>query len=293
MTTNLLLEKEFIPIIQRVFLRKEELPTMYDLPSEDPEEPGLPDDFHNHQPQLLSETFCPPDYSSERIYTASDLNLYYDVYHSIWYKRPDWFAVLGVPPYYQKKDEMRYSYVIWQEEVSPFIVVELLSESTKKEDLGQTLREVKKPPTKWQVYEQWLQIPYYVIYSRESENLQVFRLRKGRYRELELDDKGIWLPDIKLGLGVWNGTYKGFKRQWLRWYDARGKWISTPLEAEKEQREKAEQRANAQAKRAAAQAQARLLEKQRADAEAQARSKAEAELAQLKALLAEKGLSLD
>ena len=22
------------------------LPTMYDLPSEDPEEPGLPDDFH-------------------------------------------------------------------------------------------------------------------------------------------------------------------------------------------------------------------------------------------------------
>jgi hypothetical protein len=34
----------------------ETLPTMYDLPSENPEEPGLPDEFHNFQPQLLRET---------------------------------------------------------------------------------------------------------------------------------------------------------------------------------------------------------------------------------------------
>ena len=30
---------------------------MYDLPSEDPKEPGLPDEFHYYQPQLLRETF--------------------------------------------------------------------------------------------------------------------------------------------------------------------------------------------------------------------------------------------
>jgi len=30
---------------------------MYDLPSEDPEEPGLPDEYHHLQPQLLSATF--------------------------------------------------------------------------------------------------------------------------------------------------------------------------------------------------------------------------------------------
>ena len=34
----------------------ESLPTMYDLPSEYPEEPGLPDEFHDFQPQLLRET---------------------------------------------------------------------------------------------------------------------------------------------------------------------------------------------------------------------------------------------
>jgi Uma2 family endonuclease len=57
---------------------------------------------------------------------------------------------------------MRYSYVVWQEKVIPFIVVELLSEGTEKEDLGKTLREIKEPPTKWEVYEQILKIPYYV-----------------------------------------------------------------------------------------------------------------------------------
>ena len=33
---------------------QETLPTMYDLPSEDPEEPGLPDEFHLWQAELLS-----------------------------------------------------------------------------------------------------------------------------------------------------------------------------------------------------------------------------------------------
>ena len=39
---------------------KEVLPTMYDLKSEDPEEPGLPDEFHDLQPELLRITFRPP-----------------------------------------------------------------------------------------------------------------------------------------------------------------------------------------------------------------------------------------
>ena len=80
---------------------KDVLPTMYDLPSEDPEEPGLPDQFHILQPRLLDETFCPPNYPSDRIFVASDLNLYYDAQHPLWHKRPDWFAVLGVSRLYE------------------------------------------------------------------------------------------------------------------------------------------------------------------------------------------------
>ena len=44
------------------------LPTMYDLPSEDPKEPGLPDTFHGLQPQLLDETLWLPQYLDDQIF---------------------------------------------------------------------------------------------------------------------------------------------------------------------------------------------------------------------------------
>jgi Uma2 family endonuclease len=297
MRDNLLLERSYVPKTKSWLLPKENfLPTMYDLPSEEPEDSGLPDDFHYHQPQLLRETFCPPNSSPEQIYVASDLNLYYDVEHHDWYKRPDWFAVLGVPPLYGAERELRYSYVIWQEKVSPFIVIELLSEGTEKEDLGQTSRKsVKKPPTKWEVYEQQLQIPYYVVFSRNPDKFQAFQLINGRYHELTLDKGRFWLPQIQLGLGLWQGNYNGAERQWLRWYDAKNRWISTPLEHLSEE----SQARLAEKQRADSEAKARLAEKQRADSEAKARlaekqraDSAETELARLKALLTKEGLSL-
>ena len=58
---------------------KEYLPTMYDLPSEDPEEPGLPDKYHLLQGRFLEDTFRPPNYPTNQVFVASDLNLYYDV----------------------------------------------------------------------------------------------------------------------------------------------------------------------------------------------------------------------
>ncbi|MGH8474409.1 MAG: hypothetical protein ACRER2_01325 [Methylococcales bacterium] len=54
------------------------LPTMYDLPSEDPEEPALPDEFHSYQPQLLRESFVASQQANDRIYIGYDINVYYD-----------------------------------------------------------------------------------------------------------------------------------------------------------------------------------------------------------------------
>lgn len=95
---------------------KETLPTMYDLPSEDPKEPGLPDEYHLWQSQLCTATFCPATYPPEQVFVASDLNLYYDPEHTKWYKRPDWYAVVGISQFYEGRD-LRLSYVMWQEEV--------------------------------------------------------------------------------------------------------------------------------------------------------------------------------
>lgn len=226
---------------------RETLPTMYDLPSENPEEPGLPDQFHDFQPELLWLTFCPANYSQDRVFSASDLNLYYDVHHQNWYKRPDWFGVVDVPRLYDGHD-LRLSYVIWQEGVSPMVVVELLSPGTEKEDLGEIAPKAhngqsgrtEKPPTKWEVYERILRIPYYVVLSRYTNQMQVFTLQAGQYVELNLTEPKVWMAEIELGLGVWQGEYKGINRLWLRWYDQAGNWIPTDAERAKAAEQKAE-----------------------------------------------------
>ena len=126
---------------------KSTLPTMDDLPSENPAEPGLPDDFHYWQPQLLRETFQPDPELVDQFYVATDINLYYDPIHTHRYKRPDWFVVLGTGRL-GPNQELRPSYVVWQEELAPYLVVELLSPGTEAEDMGLAERKPDQPPGK-------------------------------------------------------------------------------------------------------------------------------------------------
>ena len=207
----------------------ETLPTMYDLPSENPEEPGLPDDFHFLQPLLLFLTFLPVNWNPEQVYSAADLNLYYDVRHPQWYKRPDWFGVVGVPKLYEGRD-LRLSYVTWQEGVNPFVVVELLSPGTEEEDLGETESKVNKPPTKWKVYEQVLRIPYYIVFSRYTNKMQAFHLVGGHYQGVDINQGKIFIPELGLSLGLWEGSFRNIERLWLRWFTRIGELIPVPEE---------------------------------------------------------------
>ncbi|MDB9495458.1 Uma2 family endonuclease [Spirulina major CS-329] len=168
------------------------LPTMYDLPSEFPEEPGLPDVFHDLQPQLLSRTLQLANHNREHYFTASDLNLYYDPRHHLWHKRPDWFLALNVPALYEGR-ELRRSYVVWQEGQAPTIAVEFLSPSTEREDLGRfytpadqapespsPFRENRSTPDKIEVYEKYLRVPHYFVGSalmHGTEENQATQLR--------------------------------------------------------------------------------------------------------------------
>jgi Uma2 family endonuclease len=223
---------------------------MYDLPSEDPEEPGLPDEFHDFQPKLLRETCRPPIEGA--FFVGADLNLYYDTEHTAWYKRPDWFLVLGVPAT-RTMEELRWSYVVWQEGATPFLVIELLSPGTEAEDLGQTLRIVGNPPTKWQVYEQELQVPYYALFERSGNSFRLFQLTDGRYAEVEVGERGFWFPELQLSLAKWSGSYFGVEAQWLRWFDRQHQLIPTDRELAQQALQQAQQesqRANQESQRA-------------------------------------------
>jgi Uma2 family endonuclease len=205
------------------------LPSMYDLPSEDPEEPGLPDEFHDFQPNLLRETCKPTTEVAPECFMGADLNLYYDSRHPLWYKRPDWFLVLGVTTAAQQQD-LRWSYVTWEEGISPFLIVELLSPGTEDEDLGQKVRELGKPPLKWEVYERILRVPFYAVFDRYQNNLRLFGLERGHYQEILLTNAKFWFDELGIGLGLWQGPYQEVEGQWLRWYDASGNWLETDAE---------------------------------------------------------------
>jgi len=201
------------------------------------EDQGLPDEFHLLQPRLLTDTFSPPNYPPDQVFVASDLNLYYDTRNPLWYKRPDWFAVVGVSRLFDQR-ELRLSYVMWQEIIAPLVMVELLSPKTEKEDLGRTLREVNQPPTKWEVYERIVRVPYYIIFDRYTDKLQAFQLVADRYEEIDVSSGKIWMPGIELGLGLWQGSFEGIERLWLRWYDSTGNWVLTPVEKERKRGDK-------------------------------------------------------
>jgi Uma2 family endonuclease len=266
---------------------RETLPTMYDLPSEDPEEPGLPDEFHSYQPQMLSRTLKLPTYNRNNYFTGTDLNLYYNVKQPLWFKRPDWFLAVGVPRLHDNQD-MRLSYVMWQEGVAPSIVVEFLSPSTEKEDLGRfhpqysepdepepsnpehngnngnhsdSPKPIPKAPAKFEVYEQKLRIPHYIIYSRYTQQLRHFKLIGAAYQEQPISPQNpaIWIDELEIGLGIWPGEFENIPAHWLRWCDRNGNWFSTDTEQAEQEKAQAEQE-KAQAEQEKAQAQAKLLQ---------------------------------
>jgi hypothetical protein len=168
--------------------------------------------------------------------------------------------VLGVEQG-QHQADLRLSYVIWQEAVAPFLVVELLSPGTEAEDLGQSLREVQQPPSKWQVYQEILRVPYYVVFDRYSNRFRLFRLSGFHYQEVELTEARFWFDELGLGLGVYQGVYEGIEGKWLRWYDRDLQWIPS-LTEQVEQSESRVQQAESRVQQAESIAQ---QERDRAD----------------------------
>ncbi|WP_293347607.1 MULTISPECIES: Uma2 family endonuclease [unclassified Microcoleus] len=140
---------------------------------------------------------------------------------------PDAFLSLGVQRFYD--EELRPSYVLWDENVIPQFVLEVVSATYRKEY-----------STKLDIYQD-LGVLYYVIYSsrrRRKPRLEVHKLVNGKY-ELQPGNY-VWMPEIGLGIGCERGNYSGVTREWLYWYDADGKRYLTPEEQVKESAQRAD-----------------------------------------------------
>jgi Uma2 family endonuclease len=141
---------------------------------------------------------------------------------------PDGFLSLGVERFYD--EELRPSYVLWDENVVPILVLEVVSQNYRG--------EYNKKKDEYAA----LGVLYYVIYSsrrRRKPRLEVHRLVDGEY-VLQAGNP-VWLPEIGLGIGCERGNYGGVTREWMYWYDEQGQRYPTPQERVKQAEQHAQQ----------------------------------------------------
>jgi len=252
------------------YLRRR-LPTAADLPHSD--ETPVDNQLQDEIPQLLKAMLKQLWADRQDWFFAVDMAFYYNPDEPAIV--PDAFLALGVDRLRDR--DGRLSYLLWEENGTlPILALEVVSKKYNGE------------------YEQKLQdyqdlgVLYYVIYNpkggqgrrfRQRSILEVYKHQQGSYALQS--GHPCWMPEIGLGIGCETGSYGGWERDWLYWYDAAGNRYPTPEERYHQERQ---QRLSAESA-AAQERQQRLSAESAAAQERQQRLAAEERLAALEARL--------
>lgn len=227
-------------------------PTMEELPYSD----AMPieTDRHLQQMSLLIEGLRLHWADRTDVFAGGNMFVYFSMeqVRGRDFRGPDFFAVVGVPW------RERLSWVVWEENKGPDVVIELLSESTAHIDKGEKMR----------VYQDDLRVPEYYWYDPFTTERAGFLLHGGVYIPIEPDAaERLVSPTLNLALVVWHGIYRTIEAPWLRWATLDGTVLPTGEEladlhqsrAAREERRADEERARADAaERRIAELEARL-----------------------------------
>lgn len=250
-------------------------PTEDELPYDD----GMPMESDRHVQQMILLKDSLHLYLAQKrddFFIGSNMFVYFSPHqvrtHD--FRGPDLFVALGVA----KRE--RKSWVVWQEEKGPAVVIELLSGSTATQD------KVKKKL----IYQERLRVPEYFWFDPFSGELAGFALRDGVYEPIELDDKGRLISkQLDLALVCRESSYIGLEAPYLRWATLDGAIVPTREELAQQERQRADQatqRAESERERAES-------ERERAETERQAKEEVQARMLRLAAKLKEMGLDPD
>lgn len=146
---------------------------------------------------------------------------------------PDWYYVPNVPP--TLDGEMCRSYVMWQEFVSPLIIIEFVSETAGGE------RDRTPETGKFWIYEKRIRPAFYAIYDVKQGMVDAYHLVEDTFQPIAPNErKHFPIPRMGVELGIWRGEYKGVKLPWLRWWNAEGTLLPTPEERADQETQRAE-----------------------------------------------------
>jgi Uma2 family endonuclease len=203
-------------------------PTQDDLECSDGE--PMESEFHVWQMHLLIRPLV-WHFANEPVYAVGNMFVYFspDQVKNEHFKGPDVFVVKGV------SKEFRKCWVVWQEGKGPDVVIELLSDSTRRED------KVHKK----EIYERRLRVPEYFWFDpQRPEDFAGFHLVNGRYEPIVPDGQGrLVCRQLDLLLAPWFGRHPLVQapRTWLRWLTLEG--VPLPTEDENAERERERVRA--------------------------------------------------
>lgn len=210
-----------------------------------PDDFVLPDDPVDNitQPSLaaaLTESLSITGRLPENALTPTNYGICATVNGKIVVKAPDWAYI---PAICVPRDDVFRSYTPRLQGNIPVIVMEFLSDTEGSE----YSTKPTYPPGKWFFYEQVLQVPNYAIFEPISGTLEVYRLdNSGRYQLQSPDGNGHYpIEEMKLFLGIWQGTRENRIGYWLRWWDEQGLllWGSELVTQERQRTDHERQRA--------------------------------------------------
>jgi len=204
-------------------------PTQAELPYDD----GIPMESQRHKLQMDILIDALTLWLAERPdgYVGGNMFVYFSMtqVRNQDFRGPDFFAVLGVP-----KGE-RKSWVVWEEEKAPDVVIELLSESTARADKNE----------KKLIYQNQLRVPEYFWFDPfNPDDFAGFSLQQGVYHPLSFNERNQLVSQtLRLGLQLWQGVYKDVETTWLRWANLTGELLPTAEEDGWQRAEQERQRA--------------------------------------------------
>ena len=195
-----------------------------------PETDGKPMDSPWQRKNItgLAESFVHHRRREKRGFVGANMCLYYSL-EQVKQKRllgPDFFFVKDADPH-----KLRTKWEVWNEDDQfPNVIIELLSPTTKKNDLG----------SKKQTYEEIFRTREYFAYDPDDQSLIGWQLSPitDRYEPLEANSEGrVYSEELEVWLGTWQGTMEGETTTWLRFFHDDDSLVLRPEEAERAAKE--------------------------------------------------------
>ncbi|MDX2305154.1 MAG: Uma2 family endonuclease [Microscillaceae bacterium] len=204
-----------------------------------------------HEVEIEQEDYITEDDTPvDNIFSEKEQRLLIDPLHNNPWTDRDFLASSNVGIYYAKGEQlivpdMLLSFDVkapedWLEKQNrcyhlitfgkaPELVVEVISN-----------KEGGEADRKMRIYAQ-IGIFYYILIDPYlqlyPQKLNVFRLNAARKYEA-LDDSNFYMPEIQLGIFLWEGLFEKYPAQWARWCDKDGNVLKTGTEKNSELNEK-------------------------------------------------------